>query len=92
MNNLIIWFITIVSFCLGYYLGGDKKISIHGVDKMWKSTKDKFKDRPKPGVVNHLTEEQIAEKHDPVKKGNLEAFNRLFREHPELLPEDYKNG
>lgn len=73
------WILFILTFSLGYYLGGKGRI-------IAEETKEQItklmKDKPQPGVVNSLTPQQIEEKHDPIKKGNLESFNRLFREHP----------
>ena len=79
MNDLIIFFITIVYFCLGYYLGGKGKVITEEVKE---KLSDIIKDKPTPGVVRRLTDVELAEKHDPKKKGNLEAFNRFFKNNP----------
>ena len=81
MNEFIIWLITIASFLLGVLFGRFQRPE----NEVWGVFKDASKriqevkfDKPKPGVVQHLTPEEIEEKHDPTKKGNLEAFNSLF--------------
>ena len=77
MNEIIIWLITILSFSFGLYLGAfwrGQNIAKEIKQKLG----DTFQEKPKPGVVQHLTEEEIDEKHNPLKKGNLEAFNSLF--------------
>lgn len=74
MNDIVIWFITITTFICGYVMGSRSHTITQEVQK---KIVDIIGDKPTPGVVNHLTEEQIAEKHDPKKRGNLEAFNKL---------------
>lgn len=88
MEGVLIIISLLVGYALGRYSRPEEKM-----EEYWeivrKGAKSFSKDRPKPGVVNQLTEEQIAEKHDPIKKGNKEAFDRLFQLHPELLIEEY---
>jgi hypothetical protein len=71
------WILFLSTFLAGYYLGGKGKIITEELKEKIESLQ-----KPKPGVVNHLTEEQIADKKDPIKKGNLEAFNRFFQNNP----------
>lgn len=79
MSEVILWILSITTFLIGYYLGGKGKVI---ADEIQEEIKEKLRDKPKPGVVNKLTDEQLQEKQDPKKKGNLEAFNRFFKEHP----------
>lgn len=72
---IIEWILFILTFLIGYYLGGKGKDI---TQELQQRISDSIKDKPTPGVVRQLTEEEVAEKHDPKKKGNLEAFNRLF--------------
>ena len=74
---ITIWVLSLLTFLLGYYIGSrGKQIG----DKIEKEIAEKFKDKPKPGVVRSLTPEELDDKYDPVKKGNLEAFDRMFAE------------
>lgn len=78
---ILVWFTSwIIPLLIGFYIGAsgmkiDKEIK-DKVEKMYR------KEKPKPGVVKKLTEEQLEEKRNPAKRGNLESFNRFFREHP----------
>ncbi len=68
-----------LTFSLGYYLGGKGKAISEEVKE---SLSNLIKDKPRPGVVNKLTEEQMEEKHNPVKAGNKASFDRFFRDNP----------
>lgn len=76
---IIMWLLFSITFLLGYYLGGKGKII---ASELQEKVHDIINEKPKPGVVNRLTEEQLQEKHDPKKRGNLEAFNRFFKKNP----------
>lgn len=69
------WILFVLTFCLGYYLGGKGKVITEEVKEKLESI---IKDKPRPGVVRQLTPEEIEDKHDPKKQGNLEAFNKLM--------------
>jgi hypothetical protein len=79
MNDLILWLLFVLTFGLGYYLGGKGKII---AEEIGEQIKDFTLEKPKPGVVNHLSEIELKEKHDPLKRGNKEAFDRFFRAFP----------
>lgn len=81
MNEIITWCLAVLTFGIGYYLGGrGKEIA----EETAKRIKEFTIEKPTPGVVNHLTEEQIREKNDPLKRGNKEAFDRFFRAFPPM--------
>lgn len=82
MEGILVIISSLIGYALGRYNRPEEKIA-RLLDEL-----PKKKGRPKPGVVNALTEEEIRDKHDPIKKGDREAFDRLFREHPELLAEE----
>lgn len=74
---IIEWIFFMATFLIGFYLGGKGKAMSEEVrEKLTEIVKTK----PKPGVVQRLTEEQLAEKKSPTKRGNLEAFNEMFAE------------
>lgn len=76
---ILLYILFAITFLLGYYLGGKgKEVAV----EIEQTISDIMRDKPKPGVVNHLNDEQILEKHDKTKRGNLDAFNRFFKEHP----------
>lgn len=81
-----VWVLSLFTYLAGYYMGNRHlKKDIHqGVEVLKDTISDILKDKPKPGVVRRLTEEEIEEKHDPTKKGNKESFDRLFKDHPPL--------
>jgi hypothetical protein len=64
------------TFLIGFYLGGKGKAMSEEVRE---KLTEIIKERPRP-VVNKLTPEQLEEKKSPTKRGNLEAFNQMFRE------------
>lgn len=87
MNDLIIFFIIIVSGCIGYILGRYNKPEeevVRYVNKMMDIFDDRMKEKPKPGVVRHLTDEELAEKKNPAMKGNKESFDRFFANNPPI--------
>lgn len=66
--------IVLISIVIGYLLGSrkEKEIIRERIERI------KIKDKPKPGVVNHLTEEEMAIKHDLKKQGELEVFDKFM--------------
>lgn len=81
MEKIIDWALFGITFLTGYYLGGRGQAVVEDIKKQIKTIKA-AREKPKPGVVNKLTPEQIEEKRNPALKGNKEAFDRLFREYP----------
>lgn len=75
------WFLFVVTFCLGYWLGGKGKVIAQEVQETISSILSK-EDKPVPGVVRPLTPEEIKDKHDPLKQGNKKAFDRFFKNFP----------
>ena len=69
--------ILLVFFAVGYYVGS-REVRKEVQEKIEQVSREQVK----PGVVRHLTDAEIREKHDPGKRGNLEAFNEFFKNFP----------
>lgn len=77
-------FITLISLLIGYYLGSKEtrqQINTRITDTVDALLPD---NKPKPGVVNHLTPDEVKAKHDPRIKGNKEAFDEFFKRFPKI--------
>lgn len=85
MNELILFFIIIASGFIGYLLGRYHRPEdgiIYASDLLRDKARAIIKERPKPGVVRHLTDSELADKRDPVKRGNKESFDKFFANNP----------
>lgn len=74
--------LILISVVLGYILRGSKKENEVIVQGVTKEARAIIKGMPQPGVVRQLSDEEIREKHDPQKQGNLAAFNAFFKAFP----------
>ncbi len=72
--SLIVWTIILA---VGYFIGSRETK---------RDVQEKIDELTTPqiptGVVQRLSEEQMAEKHNKDKRGNLEAFNEFFKKFP----------
>jgi len=69
--------IFIITFLIGYFIGSRETKREIKNQAEWI-----IKNKPEPGVVRHLTDEEIAAKKNPILRGNLEAFNEFFKKFP----------
>ncbi len=82
---IISWILFVLTLLLGYALGR-LSVTPEYIEKIQEKIKTLTEDKPKPGVVNPLSEEELAEKKDPQKAGNKAAFDKFFRDNPPPTP------
>jgi len=66
-------FAFILVFSIGYYVGRGQR-----VEEIRKKVEKEMAAKPTPGVVRHLTDAEILEKHDPKKRAALEVFDEMM--------------